>query len=139
MPGPAPSPFARRRNVRPDWISLPKGGYSGPVPDWPLSEALFEKLPELPSTWVELWRLPQAAQWAAEGFERIVARYAIMLVESERPRARATLLGEVRQLEDRLGMSPMAMKRLQWEIGDGEASRAGKVANVVSISDRRDF
>ena len=34
----------------------------------------------------------------------------------------AGLLGEVRQLEDRLGLSPMAMLRLRWQISSDEVA-----------------
>ena len=38
-----------------------------------------------------------------------------MLSETE---PTAAMLSEVRQLEDRLGLSPMALKRLQWVISE---------------------
>lgn len=139
MPGPAPSPFARRKNERPDWVRIPADGYSGPVPEWPLPSAPDDAQRD---AWLELWRSPQAAVWAVEGYARMVARYVVMLVESEVPGAKSTLLGEVRQMEDRLGLSPMAMKRLQWEIGDGEASaaaRSGGNARVRNIDDFRNL
>lgn len=145
MPGPAASPFARRSNPRPDWKRLPPGGYRGAVPDWPFdadleaSEPLNAKLREV---WLSVWRTPQAAVWVTEGYSRVVARYVEMLALYELNGGKAADLGELRQLEDRLGLSPMAMKRLQWEIGDGPASSAaasGHNATVVSIEDRRDF
>ena len=137
MPGPAPSPFARRKNARPDWVRLPVEGFRGDVPEWPLP---FEPALAVLDAWRELWRTPQAAMWAKEGHARMVARYALMLVDAESPDAKAALLAEVRQMEDRLGLSPMAMKRLQWEIGEGEASRSaasGGNANVRNIDDFR--
>jgi hypothetical protein len=80
---------------------------------------------------MSLWRTPQAAAWIAGGFERVVARYVMItcLVEID---PTAALLGEVRQLEDRLGLSPMAMKRLQWEV---EEPSGNKLAEVI-VSDR---
>lgn len=120
MPGPAPSPHARRRNARPDWRSLPACGFDGVVPVWPLV-----KRPEgAEDLWVELWRSPQALVWSEGGSAhvRLVARYAVILLICEGPDATAALLSECRQLEDRLGLSPMAMKRLQWEISDGPAA-----------------
>ena len=49
--------------------------------------------------WMDLWRTPQAA-----------------------------MLSEVRQLEDRLGLSPMALKRLQWVISEPSS---GELAEVI--------
>ena len=45
---------------------------------------------------------------------------------------RSALLGEVRQMEDRLGLSPMALKRLMWEVSDPVGDRPG-LAEVKSI------
>lgn len=133
MPGPAPSPHARRRNARPDWRSLPASGFEGDVPVWPLV-----KCPEgVEDLWVELWRSPQASAWSEGGSAhvRLVARYAVILLICEGPAATAALLSECRQLEDRLGLSPMAMKRLQWEIGDLPVD----VGVPVGVADDEEF
>ncbi|MGW5520427.1 phage terminase small subunit [Nocardia africana] len=115
MPGPAPKPNARRRNARPDWKVLPAEGRSGPAPEWPLSSADDR----YQAVWEDLWASPQAVAWEALGHNRVVARYVQVLIRCEDPEtATAGLLGEVRQLEDRLGLSPMAMRRLQWEVGE---------------------
>lgn len=132
MPGPAPSPFARRRNARPDWVKLPSGGFSGEVPDWPLNH-FPEGHREL---WVELWRTPQAQMWVEFGWTRLVARYAQILLICEGPEATAALLGECRQLEDRLGLSPMAMKRLQWEVSSEPVGALTSSSAVVSGIDQ---
>jgi hypothetical protein len=51
---------------------------------------------------------------------RVVARYVVLLAEAEvgEPKVAA----EVRQIEDRLGLSPMAMLRLRWEIAPDEVA-----------------
>jgi hypothetical protein len=126
MPGPAASKNVRRRNARPDWRSLPPKGYVGRVPDWPLD------LDE-PKLWAELWRTPQAEAWSELGWTRGVARYAMLLVEQEGGKANAALLAEIRQMEDRLGLSPMAMKRLQWEVVEGMKEPAVSDGNVVNL------
>jgi hypothetical protein len=59
------------------------------------------------------------------------------VLAAERPKAPGYLLAEVRQLEDRLGLNPMAMRRLMWEIV--EAAPADAVpADVASLDDYRD-
>jgi len=71
--------------------------------------------------WVELWGTPQAAAWErmGAGLVRVVARYVVTVRQSmSDPR----LLPEVRQLEDRLGLNPMAMRRLGWEVARDEVS-----------------
>lgn len=129
MPGPAPKRNARRRNVRPDWRTLPAGGYTGRVPEWPISG-----MDDPPfKLWSELWRTPQADVWAELGWTRAVARYATLLVEQEQGKANVALLSEIRQMEDRLGLSPMAMKRLQWETGPAEVAPVESDDNVVDL------
>lgn len=86
--------------------------------------------------WVELWSSPQAAAWEQLGWTRLVARYSKLLIAAERANATAALLGEVRQLEDRLGLSPMAMRRLQWEIGPPDVSEE-QDADVANLDEYR--
>lgn len=91
---------------------LPAGGRKGRAPAWPIKTA------RVPAVWAELWKSPQAAAWEKLGYHRIVARYALLLSQVEKPAASARLLNEVRQLEDRLGLTPMAMLRLRWEVSE---------------------
>jgi len=53
-----------------------------------------------------------------------------MLAEAERPGARASLLSETRQLEAALGLSPVSMARLHWQI------EATEPATVTPIAER---
>lgn len=128
MPGPAPKPNARRRNARPDWVTLPAEGRSGKAPAWPLSG-------RAPAGWAELWRLPQAVMWERDNAAVQVATYLMTRNSAhdalERGEPNAALLSELRQIEDRLGLSPMALKRLQWEISETSDSRPeGRVINA---------
>lgn len=119
MPGPPPKPAEqrRRRNLAPQTTKLPPEGRPGPPPDWPLGG---RRNAAEGRVWAEVWATPQAAAWERLGWVRPVARYVRCLVASEKPAALASLLGEVRQLEDRLGLSPMSMLRLRWEIAPDE-------------------
>ncbi len=64
--------------------------------------------------WCDLWRLPQAVQWERLGWLRDVAQYVRHKVLAEL----GDLDGarEARQWSDRLGLSPLAMLRLRWEV-----------------------
>lgn len=58
--------------------------------------------------------------WERQGAYRIVARYIwleqrILDPESKESQT-ASFWGQLKDLEDRLGLSPIAMMRLQWEI-----------------------
>lgn len=131
MPGPAPKPaeHRRRRNASPGALRLPSSGRSGPAPAWPLGG-------KVPAVWPELWRMPQAVAWERLHLTRIVARYAAKLTEAEQPEAGAAIQAEVRQVEDRLGLSPMAMLRLRWEIDEAPAEQTTS-AGVTAIDQYR--
>src|SRR5688500_8164260 len=122
MPGPpAKDPSARRRrNAAPVTTKLPATGRQGRVPAWPLSKASAAER----AAWNELWRLPQAVVWERVRCSRVVARYVRLLVPVERGGASAFQGSECRQLEDRLGLTPLSMKRLQWEIAFDEVAEA---------------
>ena len=133
MPGPPPKRNARRRNARPDWVALPADGRKGRAPRWPLSGRVQRG-------WAELWRRPQAVMWERNGDEYLVARYLVLrnAIQDELDNSvvNATAMAELRQIEDRLGLSPMAMKRLQWEIGDAEQSKPEDDGVVIDAHDR---
>lgn len=68
------------------------------------------------SAWKELWNTPPAAAWEpmGHGVVRIAARYLVILVRADLGDTRART--EARLLEDCLGLSPLAMLRLHWQI-----------------------
>lgn len=131
MPGPAPKKHARYGVGKSGWVTLPGDGRRGSTPDWPFGG-------RTPAGWVDLWRLPQAVMWEQQRNELVVARYLVLRKMTEQPESledvNAAALSEVRQLEDRLGLTPMALKRLQWEIGEVRAS--DKKSKVVDARDR---
>lgn len=133
MPGPPPKRNARRRNARPAWVTLPADGRKGRAPRWPLPGRVQRG-------WAELWRRPQAVMWERNHDEFLVARYLILrnTIQDELDHSvvNATAMAELRQIEDRLGLSPMAMKRLQWEIGDAEQTKPEDDGVVIDAHDR---
>ena len=132
LPGPPPKPDdqRRRRNAVVAMTQLPNEGYLGEVPEWPLDTASRAEL----DRWAWIWRKPQAAIWIRDGIEDIVARYIrnCLSVESSTVNvALAYIVAEIRQQEDRLGRSPMALLRLRWEVA------ADAVAEVRDEDTRR--
>lgn len=130
MSSKVPKPEHRHRNKTLAAMILPARGRKGRIPKWPLATPAT---PAVTATWERLWRTPQAVAWERLAWTPLVARYALLLVEVERPDRPVPLLGEVRQLEDRLGLSPMALARLRWEIVDEDGSaqpEPGQVANL---------
>lgn len=111
MPNPPKyDPVRPRRGRGP--VSLPAEGRKGLPPAWPLdgpteAEAL---------AWTALWATPQAVAWESFGWTRTVARYCRFMLLAEEPTAQPALLAQVTALEDRLGLTPKAMRLMLWEI-----------------------
>lgn len=153
----APKPDPVRRNARVGPLKLPAEGRKGSAPKFPLpkmsvlrweyedkrrfqvldpesTEARREQELEL---WDQLWRTPQAVAWERLGWVRVVARYARLAVAAEELDKDA--LSEARQLEDRLGLTPKAMRLLLWEIVADEvgeqrqASTSGARSRIAAV------
>jgi hypothetical protein len=65
--------------------------------------------------WSTVWASPMAGMWL-ESDTPVLERLAELLDALYRGDRRARILNEIRQLEDRFGLSPLARRRLQWEI-----------------------
>src|SRR5699024_4941110 len=95
-----------------DFVSIPAAGYTGSVPGWPLdNEPARAEL----DMWNSLWTTPQATMWASMHIEHVIARYVMVTCLAEQTQ-QAGLLTEVRQMEDRLGLTPLSLQKLQWKI-----------------------
>ncbi|MFG3050335.1 hypothetical protein ACGFZP_05175 [Kitasatospora sp. NPDC048239] len=70
--------------------------------------------------WSELWATPQAAAWERLGWTREVAQYVRWKAKAEQGDMDAAK--EARQLADRLGLNPLAMLRLRWEVAADEVA-----------------
>jgi hypothetical protein len=100
-------------------LKLPANGRAGEPPAWPLPGEPSELECE---AWRELWGTPQAVAWERLGWTRTVGRYCRVMVAAEQKNASAALLAQVSSLEDRLGLTPKAMRLLLWEIAADEVS-----------------
>ena len=121
--GPPPKPASQRRrtNATVAMTQLPAEGRKGESPEWPLaSSAAYDE-----NLWDELWCTPQAVIWErlGPGCIRVVARYVVLLAEADVGEPKAAM--EVRQIEDRLGLTPLAMLRLRWEVAPDAADVEG--------------
>lgn len=129
MPTP-PKDHPVRRNARVGPIQLPAEGRQGDPPAWPLpgrATVAEEK------AWAQLWHTPQAVMWERLGWTRTVARYCRVMVEAEKRNATPQAMSEARQLEDRLGLTPKAMRLLLWTIvADEVAEQRQQPADVRS-------
>ena len=71
------------------------------------------------------------------GTARAVARYALLLIQAEGKDVLGIVLQEVRQLEDRLGLTPVSMRRCYWFIEDDAAEVDEKPAGVADLDEFR--
>ena len=117
MPGQLPKDEAIRPALG-RFRHLPAEGRKGRTPAWPLSKYLAGEK----ALWTELWRKPQAVVWEEQGLQRIVARYVRTVIEAEWPGANATLRAEVRNMEDRLMLNPVFLRRAYYVIGTPSTS-----------------
>jgi hypothetical protein len=88
--------------------------------------------------WRELWVTPQAVAWERLGWNRTVAQFARWEVLGESGDMDAAR--EARQLSDRLGLTPLSMLRLRWEVVDEAPVRRtadGGTATVTDMASRR--
>lgn len=142
-----PNPDGERRNRAErqfDWTMLPAEGRVGPAP------ALPKWRPWLQQTldwWDELWATPEATQWDQTG--RSLHAYALlhhelMLDGAREPKDRrvASITAEMRQHEDRHGLSVKAKLQLRWRVAASAApvsQAAGKVIHLVPRPDPSDL
>jgi len=125
MPGPAPKKNARRRNIGPSAVTLPAEGRRGRPPAFPLPafscwdqvEEKAVRVREL-ALWRQLWCTPQAVAWERLRMHTEVGLYCRLRAQAERGDVKAA--SESRLMGDRLGMTPMSMLRLRWEISTDE-------------------
>jgi hypothetical protein len=112
----------------PGYRQLPAEGRKGPPPDFPLPNPTEGEL----QVWAGLWKLPQAVEWERLEYTRVVGRYCRMLVDTEEHSPKIQMLVEVRQLEDRLGLSPRSLVQLRWEVADPQDIGIEPVQRVTS-------
>lgn len=114
--GPKPAMHSARSDARDlRALRLPVGGYDGDFP--PLSELLPDATDREGAVWADLWRTPQAAQWAREAWRwRSIAMYVRWLTRAEDPEATAATITAAQRLADQIGMTPAGLKENGWLI-----------------------
>jgi hypothetical protein len=85
--------------------------------------------------WVELWATPQAVAWERMAWTREVAQYVRWKIAAEQGNLDASK--EARQLADRLGLTPLALLRLRWEIVADEVDDARRARPARKPSGKR--
>jgi hypothetical protein len=116
--GPSVDPKSGRSDARGlKFMALPREGFRGDVPEFPLPNALGREV----EVWESAWRTPQAAAWAVESWRwRTVALWVRVSVRVEDPEAPAALLGHVHRFADQIGLTPAGMRENGWALADDE-------------------
>ncbi len=113
MSGPPPKPAAQRRRrnktVKPRTLPAKAGKQA---PKLPGADDLLE---ETRQWWSTVWASPMAVVYLDADVPAL-ARLAGLIDRTGRGESGSKLLSEIRSLEDRFGLSPLARRRLQWEV-----------------------
>lgn len=151
--GPAPDPKSGRSAVRGlDFTALPSEGYSGEVPEFPLSPAFviheyFDDGKKVRETddgatesrrnresdlWAWVWSLPQAAAWAVDRSTWLdVAMYVRTFAVCESSEAKAADKSALHRFRDDLGLSPAGLARNGWSIAKDELAGRRKTEDAA--------
>lgn len=121
-----PKPDGARRSSarRVGAQNLPVSGRQGRTPKWPLDAQPTDAIKRM---WSEYWHSPQAVAWETVGCERAVAMLCQLEDSINNGCTIATVLTKHGQLQDRLGLTPKAMRAMLWEITD-DAPRAAETS-----------
>lgn len=97
------------------WVDLPASGRRGKAPKLPDHR---QWSPKTVAFWADLWKSPQAVMWDPSG--RTLWRLAELHADLIDPDGGTTagISAEMRQLEDRHGLSPKSMLQLRWRVSD---------------------
>lgn len=128
-------PYSKYRSKLSTAVELPPE-CSRPAPPVPPGRDWSESEREL---WGELWRSPQACQWA-EANITAVAMYVAHSSAVLSGEASAWQAQEARHLGDRLGLTPQGMSALGWRVaedaGPEERARPSSSGRRPSARDR---
>jgi hypothetical protein len=134
--GPAPDPNALRRDRKDDgeWTTLPREGFAGPIPDFPLTEATTVEL----DLWAELWEKPQGYMWDKLALKFQVATYVRTYLEANVSGASSSLKTAVMSMEAQLGLSTDGFKVQRWKFSEDELAEKRDEPAVTAGPSARD-
>ena len=135
MPGPLPKPAGQRRRSNAPTIpttNLPCRGRTGTVPRSPIKLG-----PAAQAWWKWAWKTPQAAAWDV-GNANFIARRANLedlLATADDPKSELAVLREMRERDDRLGLTPKGRLALRWSIVDDEPKPEAGAPALKAVPD----
>lgn len=129
--GPQADPQSLRSESRGVVLTaLPREGYAGDVPEFPLPDCSVREQ----EVWGQAWRTPQAAAWAAEPWRwRTVALWVRWSVRMEADEASASLGTVVVRLADQIGMTPAGLKENGWAVAKDELGQRRAATKPAAV------
>lgn len=116
-------------------MGVKKLGVGGGVKAPPLPAARPAWLKSTREWWATVWASPMASVYLDADVPTLV-RLARLLDADGRGMSDGPMRAEIRQLEDRFGLSPLARRRLQWEVD--QAAQAARAPKAVTKATRHD-
>lgn len=115
MAGTTPGPEAERRSLEAGWISIPADAQVVDPPKLSLAGSGVPRAQQklARELWAYWWASPVATMWDRRSDLEGLRRLVVLTVAGGQA---AALLAEVRQLEDRFGLNPVARRKLYWRI-----------------------
>jgi hypothetical protein len=135
MPGPLPKPSALRTR-RHKVIGQEKlGAPNKPDGIPPCPQPCHHRTEQW---WDAIWHSPMAKVWADTDVF-VLERLALLWDLVHLGEANSAMLGEMRQIEDRYGLSPAALRKLQWEVeqNGGKLDDPEKPASAAKSQEAR--
>lgn len=135
--GPAPAEKRRRRNIpaRGEWVDLP-----------PLTKPILPTLPRRAKR-AGGWSARTRSAWKAWRTDPVTTQYGPAEIQAaidlaylyeEMVRGKLSLLPEIRQMQDRLGLNPKGKRDLRWRVpASPEVEATAKAAKPLARSGRR--
>lgn len=110
-----PGQRVRRNKDQKQWRGLPAGGRQGKPPALPPKRPGWLKATR--AWWATIWASPMAIAWLPADVPALV-RLARLIEYDLRGDGEKETWSEIRQLEDRFGLSPKARRLLMWEVSN---------------------
>lgn len=139
---PKPPELLQRRNKHTTKATLPSVEESAKndVPDLPKREGIIPWHPRVAEWWRTVWKSPMAQEWMASDVSGVLVRAAELWQDfwmANEAAMRERLSKALSALETELGLTPIARRRLQWEVekGDQAAERTTRRRQSRELSE----
>lgn len=130
MPAHSKDPSVRQRRNKTTTRATLRANADPTIPELPAGTRWY---PQVREWWERAFSSPMAGEWSDADVD---AMYLALRLQQQfwNPRTKPALLkqlsGEIRQLMDRCGLTPMSRRSLQWELPQPDDGMAAPAANT---------